>query len=251
MADLPAQQLQTFPKFTELNDLVAEKVGGEICFSTDDWFAVAENLLKANDAEFKAGVFTEYGKWMDGWETRRKRKPGHDWCIIQLALPKRKSYMGTAATYKEFTEIAPLKSENWEEIVPRSALQPGYKTSCHNFFEIKSGKRWTHLRLNMYPDGGIARFRVYGRAAPDWSKISSDQLIDLVAMENGGICIGYSNVHFGHARNLIQPGRSETMADGWETARKIEIDTNHFKGNYPDSCRIEGIYHLYFYKHTH
>ncbi|KAK3094641.1 hypothetical protein FSP39_004317 [Pinctada imbricata] len=308
MAEPPSDTLQKFPKFTELNDLVAEKVGGQIVFSTDDWFAVAENLLKAEDPLFKVGVFTEYGKWMDGWETRRKRKPGHDWCIIQLGVPgtisgididtsfftgnytpkasvqaaclnadfpKRHSRMGTEATQQQMDAVKKLKSEDWETLLPVTPLNPGYKTSCHNFHEIHSNKRWTHIRLNMFPDGGIARLRVYGRAVPDWTRVSHNQILDLVAIENGGMCIGYSNVHFGHARNLIQPGRSETMADGWETARKpgrpsileadsqgilqvpgsdwcvfrlghpgivvkIEIDTNHFKGNYPDSCIIQG-----------
>ncbi|XP_052704619.1 allantoicase-like isoform X1 [Crassostrea angulata] len=311
MAEPPSSTLQTFPKFTELNDLVNEKVGGKILYATDDWFAVAENLLKAEDPVFKVGVFTKYGKWMDGWETRRKRIPGHDWCIIELgvpgvisgidvdtsyftgnyspqvsiqaavlsraaveSIPKRKSKMGTATTMQMSDQIQKLKSEDWKELVPRRPLNPGYKTSCHNFFEVNSNERWTHLRVNMFPDGGIARLRVYGRAIPDWSKVSKNSIIDLAAMENGGMCLGYSNVHFGHARNLIQPGRAETMADGWETARKpdrpaileaneegilqvpgddwcvfrlghpgiitkVLIDTNHFKGNYPDSCRIE------------
>eukprot|EP00105_Crassostrea_gigas_P043017 XP_019927165.1 PREDICTED: allantoicase-like isoform X1 [Crassostrea gigas] len=311
MAEPPSSTLQTFPKFTELNDLVNEKVGGNILYATDDWFAVAENLLKAEDPLFKVGVFTKYGKWMDGWETRRKRIPGHDWCIVELgvpgiisgidvdtsyftgnyspqvsiqaavlskaaveSIPKRKSKMGTATTMQMSDQIQKLKSEDWKELVPRRPLNPGYKTSCHNFFEVNSNERWTHLRVNMFPDGGIARLRVYGRAIPDWSKVSKNSIIDLAAMENGGMCLGYSNVHFGHARNLIQPGRAETMADGWETARKpdrpaileaneegilqvpgddwcvfrlghpgiitkVLIDTNHFKGNYPDSCRIE------------
>ncbi|XP_063434625.1 allantoicase-like [Mytilus trossulus] len=312
MADPPSSQLQDFPQFTDLNNLVAEQTGAKVVFATDDWFAVTENLLKADEPVFKVGVFTEYGKWMDGWETRRKRIPGHDWCIIQLgvpgvivgvdidtsfftgnytpkasiqaaclenlpSLPDRKGKMGTAATESQLKLMNRLGSQNWDEILPSTALKPGYKTSCHNFFDIKYNKRITHIRLNMFPDGGIARLRVYGRASPDWKKISYQQMVDLAAMENGGICVGYSDVHFGHARNLIQPGRAETMADGWETARKpgrpaileadsqgilqvpgqdwsmfrlghpgvitkIEIDTNHFKGNYPDSCTIEACY---------
>lgn len=311
MAERPHESFQKQPKFTELNDLVAEKVGGKILFSTDDWFAVADNLLKAGPAEWREGAFTEFGKWMDGWESRRKRIEGHDWCIIKLGVPgmiygvdidtsfftgnyaprasiqaacltsdvpgRKEAKMGSAASPADFKMVERLNSDKWEFIVPLSPLQPGYKTSCHNYFPCAADKRFTHLRLNMYPDGGIARLRVYGRAVPDWSSISTSQVVDLVAMENGGICIGYSDVHFGHARNLIQPGRAETMADGWETARKvtrpavlqadkqgilqvpgsdwcvfrlghpgivknIEIDTNHFKGNYPDSCQIEACY---------
>lgn len=311
MADPPMYEHHHKPKFTELNDLASEKVGGKILFSTDDWFAEAENLLKPEPPVWKEGVFTEFGKWMDGWETRRKRIAGWDWCVAQLGIPGiihgidvdtsyftgnfaprcsvqaacldaefsgrgRQGRRGSAATEEQFQDINRKSvSENWEEIVPVSQLQPGYKTTCHNYFETNSKTRFTHMRLNMYPDGGIARLRVYGRAAPNWERIEPDQLIDLVAMENGGMCIGYSDAHFGQPRNLIQPGRAEIMADGWETARKatrpailqanekgilqvpgddwcvfrlghpgtitkIEIDTNHFKGNFPDSCRIEG-----------
>ncbi|KAL3864292.1 hypothetical protein ACJMK2_005988 [Sinanodonta woodiana] len=308
MAEPPTASLQVQPKFTELNDLVAEKVGGGILFATDDWFAVAENLLKSNPPEWREGVFTEFGKWMDGWETRRKRIPGHDWCIIQLGvpgyiygvhldtsyftgnyvpkisiqaacldkkLPTRKSNLGTAASPQDFEAVESLHSETWQEIVPMSPLQPGYKASCHNYFCVDPSRHWTHIRLNLYPDGGIARLRVYGRAEPNWNSIPSDKIVDLVAMEMGGMCIGYSNVHFGHARNLLLPNRADNMGEGWETARKpgrpaileadsqgilkvpgsdwcafrlghpgvikkIEIDTNHFKGNFPDSCWIEG-----------
>ncbi|XP_021352529.1 allantoicase-like isoform X2 [Mizuhopecten yessoensis] len=308
MAHEPKRYEKIVPKFTELNDLAVEKVGGKISFATDDYFGVADNLIKSTDPLFKEGLFTEFGKWMDGWETRRKRVAGHDWCIIQLGvagciygvdvdtsyftgnytpqisiqganldrdLPDRLSDMGTEATVQEITEITKLHSEDWEEVLSKTPLRPGYLTSCHNYFEIHNKSRHTHLRVNMFPDGGIARLRVYGRAKRDWSTVPLNELTDLVAMENGGLCIGYSDSHFGHARHLIQPGRAENMADGWETKRhpqrpailtadaqgilhvpgddwcifrlghpgtvtKIEIDTNHFKGNFPDSCRIEG-----------
>ncbi|XP_074640540.1 allantoicase-like [Tubulanus polymorphus] len=298
------------PKFTELNDLANERNGGKIIFSTDDWFAVAENLLKPSEPEWREGEFTEFGKWMDGWETRRKRIPGHDWCIIQLGrpgvisgididtcyftgnfaprasvqainldsdIPQRVSKIGTAADSEQFEEVDKLKSENWKTIVPMTKLRPGYLSTRHNYIPIENEERWTHLRLNMFPDGGIARFRVYGHVKLDWSKISSDKMIDLAAMENGGVCVGYSNTHYGHARNIIAPGRGVNMGDGWETARRldrpaileaddsgilqvpgseyaifrlghpgiisnIEIDTNHFKGNFPDSCKIEACF---------
>lgn len=152
-------------------------------------------------------------------------------------------------------------------------LRAGYEETRHNFFEITSKEPWTHLRLNMYPDGGIARLRVYGEARPSLPK--TGEIIDLVAMKNGGVCKGYSNAHYGHPRNLIKPGGGINMGDGWETARRldrpavlktdrsgilkvpgcewaifklvgvgrisdIEVDTKHFKGNFPDSVKIEG-----------
>lgn len=152
-------------------------------------------------------------------------------------------------------------------------LRAGYEETRHNFFEITARGPHTHLRLNMYPDGGIARLRVYGEARPDLAR--SGEIIDLVAMKNGGVCKGYSNAHYGHPRNLIRPGSGVNMGDGWETARRldrpavlrtdpsgilkvpgnewaifrladvgrvsdIEVDTKHFKGNFPDSVKIEG-----------
>ncbi|XP_023931797.1 allantoicase [Lingula anatina] len=306
LIEAPAPHQQP-PDYTRLNDLACSKVGGCIVFASDDWFAEAENLLKPNIPEWKEGVFTEYGKWMDGWETRRKRIPGHDWAIIQLGVsgvifgvdvdtsfftgnytprisiqaanlkkkfPSRNGKPGKAATEAEYKKIAALNSENWETIVPISELKPGYKTSFHNFFRVKRQQLWTHLRLNMFPDGGIARLRVYGQAKRDWSLVDKDTVVDLVAMVNGGVCLGSSNAHFGHPRNLVAPGTGENMGDGWETARRLDrpavltadksgvlqvpgcewavfrlgcpgvvkeitLDTRHFKGNFPDSCRIE------------
>lgn len=245
---------------------------------------------------------------MDGWETRRKRTPGHDWCIVQLGVPGLifgfdvdTSYFtgnyaphvsiqaacldtapdfclegdrtGMAASDSEWAAVERLNSEAWPELVPLSALQPGYSDSCHNYFQVNS-PRVTHIRINMFPDGGIARLRVYGIGERDWSCESAQQEVDLVAQTNGGVCLGFSDAHFGHPRNMIGPGTSSSMADGWETARRldrpqklqvdqggvlqvsgsewavfrlghkgsisqVEIDTRHFKGNAPDSCLLE------------
>lgn len=300
------------PKFAELNNLISEKLGGRILFATDDWFAVAENLLKESDPEWREGEFTECGKWMDGWETRRKRIPGHDWCIIKLGvpgiiagidadtsfftgnfvprvslqgavlsprdeakIPPRKSEIGTQACEGVLEQVSQLNSQNWPFLVPLTEARPGYEDTCHTYIEATVKERWTHVRLNIYPDGGIARLRVFGSATPDWSKVPKGKLIDLAAVENGGVCLEYSDAHYGHPRNLISPGRGVTMADGWETARRldrpavleadargvlqvpgfewavlrlghpgvvcqVEVDTHHFKGNFPDSCRIDG-----------
>lgn len=297
------------PDFLQFNDLACEAVGGKVIFATDEWFAPAANLLKREPPEFIASAFTEFGKWMDGWETRRKRIAGHDWCIIQLGVPgqifgfdvdtsfftgNHSPYVsiqaacldqkptltlegdrtGMAATDSQLAAVATLGSEAWPELVGVSKLQPGYSDSCHNYFKITCDRRVTHLRLNMFPDGGISRLRVYGVGQRDWSSVFTHQDIDLVALTNGGVCLGYSDAHFGHPRNMIGLGRAANMADGWETARRldrpkklkvdhkgilqvpgsewavfrlghvgvissIEVDTNHFKGNFPDSCRIE------------
>ncbi|XP_076011157.1 allantoicase isoform X2 [Genypterus blacodes] len=297
------------PLFLQFNDLVCETVGGKVIFATDEWFAPAANLLKREPAQFIASAFTEFGKWMDGWETRRKRIPGHDWCIIQLGVPGliygfdvdssfftgnhsphvsiqaaclddpptltlEGDRTGMAASDSQLAAVAKLSSETWPELLCVSELNPGYNDSCHNYFHVNFNHRVTHLRLNMFPDGGIARLRVYGIGQRDWLSVPTNQDIDLVALTNGGVCLGYSDAHFGHPRNMIGLGRASSMADGWETARRldrpkeleadergilqvpgwewavfrlghpgvissIEVDTNHFKGNFPDSCRIE------------
>jgi len=305
------------PKFTELNNLCSEELGTKILFSTDDWFASAENLLKDSDAEWKEGYFDNCGKWMDGWETRRKRIPGHDWAIIKLGQPgvihgvdidtsyftgnyspkasiqaawlspnderliptRSGSENGKASTAEEIKLAERINSEKWETIVPKTVMGAGYSDTCHNFIEVQSRKVWTHLRLNMFPDGGIARLRAFGQVRRDLADIVRDNsnqngLVDLVAMANGGVCIGYSDAHYGHPRNIILKGQPANMEGGWETARrldrpeiltadstgvlqvpgfewsafrlgvpgtisKVELDTIHFKGNFPDSCRIE------------
>lgn len=298
------------PEFVQMNNLACESVGGKVLFATDDWFAPAENLLKKKDPEFKPGLFTEFGKWMDGWETRRKRIPGHDWCIIELGVPgiihgfeadtrfftgnyaprisvqaaclkpeeiafqPRKDKIGTAASIEEYKSADKLKSEKWSHLLQMTKLTPGYAESSHSYFNVNSKQRWTHLRLNIYPDGGIARFKVYGIGQRDWSSCKPNDLEDLLSMVNGGVCLGFSDAHYGHPRNLIGIGRACDMGDGWETARRldrppvlkadskgilqvpgfewavlklghpglvthIEIDTNHFKGNSPNSCKID------------
>lgn len=182
--------------------------------------------------------------------------------------------LGTACTRNQLEKMKSCNFSNWTEIIPRTQLDPGIEETRHNYFEIHSSKTWTHLRLNIYPDGGIARLRVYGAAQPTWEDLLHKE-IDLLAMENGGVCIRYTNAHFGHPRNLIRKGRGVNMGDGWETARRLDrpeiletdsngclivpgnewalfrlgvlgsisrivVDTNHFKGNYPDSVQIEG-----------
>uniref|UniRef100_A0A3B5AAC3 Allantoate amidinohydrolase n=1 Tax=Stegastes partitus TaxID=144197 RepID=A0A3B5AAC3_9TELE len=288
------------PDFLQFNDLTCETVGGKVIFATDEWFAPAQNLLKREPPQFVASAFTEFGKWMDGWETRRKRISGHDWCIIQLGVPGlihgfdvdtsfftgnhsphvsiqagcldqlpaftlEGDRTGMAASDSQMAAVAKLGSEAWPELVSVSELQPGYSDCCHNYFRVNCNWRVTHLRLNMYPDGGIARLRAYGVGQRDWLSVSTNQLVDLVALTNGGVCLGYSDAHFGHPRNMIGLGRAANMGDGWETARRldrpkelkvdqrgilqvpgwewvvfrlghpglissIEIDTNHFKG---------------------
>ncbi len=265
------------PAFTKLTDLAAERLGGKALLCSDDFFAEKENLLKPGRGIFIADKYTDRGKWMDGWESRRKRTPGHDWCIIKLATPGKifgvdidtNHFLGNhpphasieACNIAEGSNIDIEKADpltiGWAEILPKSFLKAG----SQNFYEIKDKNIYTHLRLNIYPDGGVARLKVYGEVFKDWSLNNEDEVIDLAAAVNGGKSILCNDMFFSHMDNLIMPGRGINMGDGWETKRnrtpnnrdwvivrlahegaieKIVIDTCHFKGNYPDSFLLEG-----------
>jgi len=261
--------------FTELTDLAAARVGGRALAASDEFFAPKESLLKPGRGEFIPGKFTSRGKWMDGWETRRRRTPGHDWCVIRLGMPgvirgvevDTNHFIGNfpercalAACYRpDGPAVAALLGPKtaWEELLAPARLQGG----AQNLFPIGSPRVFTHVRLDIYPDGGVARLRVYGEVAVDVAALArSKRLVDLAAVQNGGLVLGASDMHFGAKDNLIMPGRAADMGDGWETRRRrgpghdwlvlrlgaaslvqrVEIDTNHFKGNYPESASLEG-----------
>ncbi|MBI4057153.1 MAG: allantoicase [Elusimicrobia bacterium] len=257
-------------EFTQLINLASAKLGAKILNANDEFFAPKENLLKPELATFIPHKFTSRGKWMDGWETRRRRIPGYDWCIVRLGLPgivhgvevdtshftgNYPEYCSLDACYSPGDKLSSLT--RWVEILPKSPLQG----NTQNRFTITHSQPWTHLRLNIYPDGGVARLRVYGEVLVDWNR-KKNKLVDLVAIQNGGVVLECSDMHFGSKDNLLMPGRAKNMGEGWETRRrrgpgydwailklgtpgfiqKIEVDTNHFKGNYPESCSLEGCF---------
>jgi len=245
--------------------------------ANDEFFAPKSNLLKPESPIFVPGKFTTRGKWMDGWETRRRRSPGHDWCVIKLGM--RGIIRGVDVDTSFFTGNYPshcsidaldvsvrLTKETyagtggpWSPILPKAGLVG----NSHNYFELANAEprapAWTHLRLNIYPDGGVARLRAYGDVVVDWTALGN-RPIDLAEITHGGLVLGASDMHFGAKDNMIMPGRAKNMGDGWETRRRrgpghdwaivrlgtsglvkrIELDTSHFKGNYPDSASIEG-----------
>ena len=261
--------------YSQFTDLAAEKLGGKVIYATDDFFAEKENLIKPGRGIFIADKYTDRGKWMDGWESRRKRTPGNDWCVVELATTG--SLHGFDIDTNHFLGNAPLQAAvegvlldhspteeeivsgniPWVEILPKSPLQPG----SQNQFDSISHEVFSHLRLHIYPDGGVARFRAYGKVFKTWEDISPEEEIDLGAAINGGKSIHCNDMFFSSMDNLIMPGRGINMGDGWETKRnrtpnncdwviiklakkghinRIVVDTKHFKGNYPDSCMIEG-----------
>lgn len=267
----------TSQKFESFTDLAAERLGGKVLYATDDFFAEKENLIKPGRGIFIADKFTERGKWMDGWESRRKRTPGHDYCIVQLATTGRISgfdidtnfFLGNhppnvsieACYAPGVSDLRILDGEQtkWVEILPKSPLLPG----SQNLYAIENQELYTHIKLHIYPDGGVARFRVYGEVFLNWDSIGENEKIDLAAAVNGAKSLICNDMFFSHMDNLIMPGRGVNMGDGWETKRnrtpknrdwivvrlghagEIEtalVDTAHFKGNYPDSCQIEGCF---------
>ena len=259
--------------FTTLPDLAAERLGGSVVVANDEFFAPKENLIKPNPPQWREGKFTSRGKWMDGWETRRRRAPGNDWVIVKLGLPG--SIHGIEIDTKYFTGNFPesasidtccvdgdpsanrLTSEEiiWEPLLPKVPL----KGDSLNLFAVEGRMRVTHLRLNIFPDGGVARLRVHGEVMPAEDVFRSDKDIDLGAIENGGLVVSCSDMHYGNPGNLILPGRSTHMGDGWETKRRrgpghdwaivrlarrgtinrVKLDTDHFKGNAPGSAMLE------------
>ena len=258
--------------FTDLIDLAAEELGGAVLLANDEFFAPKENLLKAHAAEWREHDYTDRGKWMDGWETRRRREPGYDWCIVRLGLPGaiRGVIVDTAyfrgnypaecalegALIPEVLDLEGAARAEWIEILPRSPL----KGDSKNPFTISDGRRFTHLRLNIYPDGGVARLRVHGEALPDLRRLQRyGGLVDLAALENGARSLVCSDMFFGSRNNLLLPGRPRNMSSGWETRRRrgpghdwnivrlgvpgvlrrLEIDTTHFMGNAPGRCSVE------------
>jgi allantoicase len=248
-------------------DLAQPRLGGAAIHASDEFFAPKDRLLSPEPAVFIPGKYDENGKWMDGWESRRKRGEGHDHCTIRLG--RTGIIKGVDIDTSHFTgnyppaasldacrsDADPEADALWTQILPPTNLSG----NSHHFLPIGDDGIWSHVRLNIYPDGGVARLRVFGQVHIDWSKADRKTLVDLAAMENGGRAIACNDRHFGSPQNLIAPGRAANMGDGWETRRRrepgndwailalgqrgairrIEVDTAHFKGNYPDRCSLQ------------
>jgi allantoicase len=242
-------------------DLASERFGAVVLAANDDFFAPKENLIKPSAPQWIEGKYTDRGKWMDGWETRRRRDDGtHDWCVVKLGARGRVHAVDVETThfkgnYPETCTIEAGDGEHWLEILPVSRL----KGDAHNRFDIEIALEATHLRLRIFPDGGVARLRAYGRVAPDWTRLKERPELDLAAAEHGGFVVSCSDMFFGSRNNLIMPGDATHMGDGWETRRRrgpghdwsiirlaapgtihrVEVDTRHFKGNAPGACDLE------------
>ena len=250
-------------------NLADPRLGSKVIFKTDDFFASANRIINPNPPIFKDGVFDRHGKWMDGWETRRRRKKGFDFLIIKLGKPGRifsvdidtTHFSGNQPMYASLEACQNNKKLNsnskWSKILNYKKLRP----NKNHKFSIKNKSIFTHVKLNIYPDGGVARLRLYGEIETKNINYGS-KTVNLTSMLNGASIVGCNNEHFGRAENVLSPGKGKNMGDGWETRRsrgknfdwliikmgrtgkinKIEIDTHHFKGNYPDRCSVQGIF---------
>ncbi len=253
------------PAFTRnAINIASAGLGARAVSATDEFFAPLARMLADSPAVFYPDKYDDNGKWMDGWETRRRRGGGHDHAIIALAAPGR--IHGFDVDTSHFTgnnapacriegwngEGDPDDCADWEEILPTVPLNP----DSHNHFACADERIWSHLRLHIYPDGGVARLRVFG--TPRIEAAAGTEL-DLASALNGGRIVAYSDAHYGTFHRMLAPGRGENMGDGWETRRRrgpghdwiivalagrgtvssALVDTAHFKGNYPDSCSIQ------------
>ncbi|MDD3327800.1 MAG: allantoicase [Zoogloea sp.] len=279
MASLPGAPIfapaAELPDWARLSvDLASPRLGARALGASDDFFAEVGRMLDPAPAQFVPGKYDTNGKWMDGWESRRKRTAGHDWALVKLGVKgvirgfdvDTSHFTGNyppavsiEATVSASDDVDALQAAAWTEILPATALGP----SRHHLLECTSRDAWTHLRVNIYPDGGIARLRVYGRPVGALEGPGADPLVDLVAMENGGRAVAWNDASFGSSvAALLLPGRGLDMGDGWETRRrrepgndwcvfelgaagvveKIEVDTAFFKGNYPDRCSLQAAF---------
>ena len=250
-----------------LIDLAQSRLGSKVVFKTDDFFASANRIINPLPPVFKEGVFDSHGKWMDGWETRRKRKKGHDYLIVKLGKPGRISKVNIDTSFFDGNQPTQISLEacfdvknipntkiKWNTILNRKKT----KANSHHLFSIKSKNVYSHVKLNIFPDGGVARLRIYGSIETNKVKFSK-KIINLASVLSGASILACNNEHFGKAENILAPGIGKNMGDGWETRRSrgknfdwlilkcasqgkisnIQIDTHHFKGNYPDKCSIQ------------
>jgi allantoicase len=257
--------------FESLPDLASRALGGGVVYANDEFFAPADRLVEPAPPTFAPGTFGAKGQVYDGWETRRRRQAGHDHAIVRLGAPGvvRGVVIDTAFFTGNFPPLASvegcgvegypdpaeLAAADWRPILPRTPL----KGDTRNTFAVDARERFTHVRLSIYPDGGVARLRVHGEPVPDPRPLS-DLPVDLAAIEHGGLVLDCSNRFYGSPNNLLLPGLARTMGEGWETARRrddrndwvlvrlaapgeirlAELDTSHFKGNAPGRAGLRG-----------
>ena len=253
--------------FARKVNLASPKAGAKIVDVSDEFFAKADRMLSDKDPLFLVDKYDDHGKWMDGWESRRKRVEGNDWVIIQLggncsikeAIVDTSHFTGNYPPYACLDYSCQTSYNegemNWLPLLEKKELTGDFV----NEFPVLKNENVNFVRLNIFPDGGVARLRLLGDLTP-WT-LETGKETELSSLLNGGKIIGYNNAHYGDVNALLSEGRGKTMGDGWETRRrrvsghdyiiielgvpghisKIEIDTCHFKGNFPDRASIQTI----------
>ena len=252
-----------------LIDLAQPRLGSKVIFKTDDFFASAKRIIDPAAPVFKEGLFDKNGKWMDGWESRRKRTPGHDYLIVKLGKPGSISKVNVDTSHFNGNQPSMIsieacnsKSNNIKNFKWKSLLgKKKTKANSHHIFKTSSKSVFTHIKLNIFPDGGVARLRLYGNISKEKNDFGN-KTINLASLLDGASVIACNNEHFGKAENILAPGKAKNMGDGWETRRrrdkgfdwlilnsidgekidKIEISTHHFKGNFPSHCSLQAAY---------
>ena len=259
---------------THFTDLLDARLGGRAIECSDQWFAGCENLVNPDPPVYKDRHFISTGQWMDGWESRRSfgrsaRTSDYDWCVLRLGAPgtifalniDTSHFKGNAPEHASVEGAwQPVGEETdlkWFELLPASAIEP----DSPNYFRVMSDQLASHLRLKIFPDGGVARLRAFGEVRLAREQFAADELVDLASIANGARSQQCSNQFFSTPANLLMPNTARHMGDGWETKRrrdedhdwciiklgtvgdirKVVIDTSHFRGNFPDSCCLEGI----------
>ncbi|AET37379.1 allantoicase Ecym_1126 [Eremothecium cymbalariae DBVPG len=267
-------------------DVVSMKLGGVVVSCSDEWFGEANNLLKACNPIRESNKFTPAGAWYDGWETRRHNQEEYDWVIIKMGVASAKivgcevdtaffngnhaPFISVEALFDTGSDFIKEKDPRWVEVINKTECGPSQQ-----HFLLRSSPTnvpYTHVKLKMYPDGGIARFRLYGKVVPfeisgpenGIHDLSMAPIINLSSVCQGAIALRASDQHFGVPENLLLSGRGCDMSDGWETKRsrtpnhvdwvviklgrrstfiqQIVVDTAHFRGNFPQYIEMHGIY---------
>jgi allantoicase len=252
-----------------LVNLASPKMGTKILAFSDDFFGEVTRMLNDKDPIFIEDKYDNHGKWMDGWESKRRRDGGNDWAILKLGSSGIISKIEIDTSYFTgnfppffslegiYSETEPNKDSNWKSLIAKTNLVG----DCKNNFELNLKEKFNFVRLQIFPDGGVARIRLFGEVKYNWDRFNNEEIIELSSLKLGGSILAYNNAHYGDVSALLSKGRGKTMGDGWETRRrrepgndwiiiklaqkgiieKIEIDTAHFKGNYPDRASIQAI----------
>ena len=252
-----------------LVNLASPKMGTKILAFSDDFFGEVTRMLNDKEPIFIEDKYDNHGKWMDGWESKRRRDGGNDWAILKLGSAGIISKIEIDTSYFTgnfppffslegiYSETDPNKDSNWKSLIAKTNLIG----DCKNNFELNLKEKFNFVRLQIFPDGGVARIRLFGKVKYNWDRFNNEEIIELSSLKLGGSILAYNNAHYGDVSALLSEGRGKTMGDGWETRRrrepgndwiiiklaqkgiieKIEIDTAHFKGNYPDRASIQAI----------